>query len=134
MFVGSEPPGASLPSSTNGAALSLRAEAVVLERHEDGVRVAVVELEHVDVVERRSRPSRSASSPERFAPVLIAGSRPGTLVVAGRTLAEAEQVDGRLAQVARARSAEVTITAMPPFETRQQSKRCSGSTIQRDAW
>ena len=33
-----------------------------------------------------------------------------------------------------ASSGGLTITATAPFETRQQSSRCSGSTIQREAW
>ena len=102
MFVGSEPPGAELAVLDERAALALRAEAVVLERHEDGVRVAVVDLEDVDVVELDARPSRSASSPERFAPVLMPGSRPARWLSPGARLAEAEQVHRRLLQVARA--------------------------------
>ena len=34
----------------------------------------------------------------------------------------------------RARSAVVTITAQPPSLSMQQSSRCSGSAIMRDAW
>ena len=33
-----------------------------------------------------------------------------------------------------ARSGGLTMTATAPFETRQQSSRCNGSTIQREAW
>ena len=33
-----------------------------------------------------------------------------------------------------ARSTPVTIMAMPPLDTMQQSRRCSGRATQRDAW
>ena len=33
-----------------------------------------------------------------------------------------------------ARSADVTTMAMPPFDTMQQSSRCSGRATHRDAW
>src|SRR5438874_1216104 len=39
-----------------------------------------------------------------------------------------------LREPSRARSALVTSTTAAPSETRQQSKRCSGSTTNRDAW
>ena len=101
MFVGSEPPGPELAVRDERAAFALRAEAVVLERDEDGVRVAVVELEHVDVVERDAGHAQRelAGAPGAGVDGRLA---PGALVVAGSGLAEAEQVHRRLAQVARA--------------------------------
>ena len=37
-------------------------------------------------------------------------------------------------RASRARSREVTISATPPSLIRQQSSRCSGSTISREFW
>ena len=49
VFIGSAPPGAVAPSSTNGAALALGAEPEVLEVQQRGDGEAVVAHEHVDV-------------------------------------------------------------------------------------
>ena len=76
---------------------------------------------------------RSASSPERLAPVWTAGSRPARWLSPGAAWPKPSRYTGGWRR-SRARSADVTITATAPFETRQQSSRCSGSTIQRDAW
>src|SRR4051794_2207400 len=83
------------------AAFALRAVAVVLERDEDRVRVTVVQLEHVDVgqldagLTQGHRPRCGGTRVD----ARIAVAAPG---VARRALAEAAQVDRRLAQIARA--------------------------------
>src|SRR3954452_1670688 len=82
------------------AAFALGAIPVVLERDEDRVRVAVVQLEHVDIgqldagLTQRHRPRLGGARVD----ARIAIAAPG---VAGRALAEAAQVDRRLAKLAR---------------------------------
>src|SRR6185503_8704280 len=77
------------------AALALRAEAVVLEGDEDGVRVAVVELEDVDVGELDTRlAQRELAGPRRAG--VDRRLAPGPRRIPGRALAEAAQVHRRL--------------------------------------
>src|SRR6266542_3071026 len=93
--------GAELAVLDERAAFALLAEPVVLERDEDRVRVAVVQLEDVDVVARDACERESL-----LARALRTGVDPriaaAALVVAGRSLRGGSDVDGRLPEVLRA--------------------------------
>src|ERR1700757_479683 len=82
------------------AALSLLAEPVVLERHQDRVRVAVVELEHVDVRQLDTRLSEG-ERPGFGGAGVDGGVALGARRVAGGALPEPPEVHRRLPQFAR---------------------------------
>ena len=131
MLTVSFPPGPEHAAGGERAALALGAEAVVLEGDQGGEGVAVVELDDVDLGAARCPAIFSAAGPAGAAPVTRPKSRARHRSWPGWRLGPAEDVDRRLGQVRGAARRVVTMIATPPLETRQQSSRWNGSTIQR---
>ena len=88
VLVGSAPPMRSAPEATNGAALALLAEAVILELREHHVGEAVVDLRGVDVLRAEARHrvgGLAALLGRRSTTMLSSANQPRGVVVACRS-------------------------------------------------
>ena len=118
-----------LPSATKLAALALLAEAEILDLHQHGDGEAVVDRGVLDVRRASRRLPRRRAAPDRARGGVgqVDAGRPAWFFVASP--APSTFTSGRFSDFAI--SGRVTISAPPPSEMTQQSRRCSGSATMR---